>query len=135
MQYAGRALQLRRQIALEDPSSATAALRVAAALNRLSIIYRDWGRSQEAMRLGQEAVESAQAVYRRDPNNIAAAREVVFALSDLARTYHQAGRSERACQFAGQALALSGPVEQSQGAQASLGRMRQLAAGCGAQSR
>jgi tetratricopeptide (TPR) repeat protein len=129
--YAERALQLRRQIAQEDPNSATAALRVAASLNRLSLIYRDWGRSQEAMRLGQEAVELAQSVSKKDPNNVAAAREVVFALSDLARTYHQAGRSERACRLAAQALALSGPAAQGQGVQASLERMRELAAGCG----
>lgn len=62
------------------------ASRLDEALNRLSTISRDSGRSPEAMRLGQEAVESAQAGDQKDPNSVATPREVVFAFPDLART-------------------------------------------------
>lgn len=106
------------------------ASRLDEALNRLSTISRDSGRSPEAMRLGQEAVESAQAGDQKDPNSVAAARGVLFALSDLARSHLQAGQRQRACQLAAQAPALPGPVEQSQGMPASLERMQRLAAGC-----
>jgi len=100
-----KVLALRREVAREDPKSATSALRVVAALDRLGLAYREWGRYPEAIRYGGEALTEARRVRNVDPANAAAEWELVFAMGDLALTYEKAQQKPRACQLAGEAVA------------------------------
>ncbi len=95
-----RGLELRREVAQEDPKSATSALRVVAALDRIGLAYREWGRHPEAIRFGQQALAEAKRVRNLDPANATAAREYVYALGDLALSYQQAGQKPQACTLA-----------------------------------
>ncbi len=99
-----RVLELRLEVAREDPKSATSALRVVAALDRLGLAYREWGRYPEAIRYGGEALAEARRVRSLDPANAAAGWELVFAMGDLALTYEQAKQKPRACQLAREAV-------------------------------
>lgn len=100
-----RGLALRREIAQENPKSATSALRVVAALDRIGLAYREWGRYPEAIRYGQTALAEAKRVRGLDPANVAAEWEYVFALGDLALSYQQSGKKAQACALARETVA------------------------------
>lgn len=130
--YLQRTLELRQEIAREDPRSAVAALRVAAALNRIGLAYREWGRYPEAIRYGSQAVAAAKAVREADPKSAPASRETIFALSDLALTYQKASRMPQACALARETLAVGRLVPVNSSIKSPLEKMRGLAESCAA---
>jgi len=105
VQHLEQVLALRREVASENPKSATSALRVVAALDRMGLAYREWGRYPEAIRYGNEALAEARRVSSSDPANAAARWELGFAMGDLALTYEQAKQKPQACGLAREAVA------------------------------
>ena len=99
-----RSLEIRRKRAAAEPSSANLALRVTAALDRLELAYREWGRYPEAIRAGEEALSSARQILKRDPANSVAARETIYSLVDLAMTYERSGQARRSCDLVAETL-------------------------------
>ncbi len=129
-----RALTMRKEIAAEAKGSATSAMRVAAAKDRLADTYRAAGRFPEAIRLGEEAVSEMRALLARDPANTVFNREFAFAGTDLAFAYQAAGQKGRACAVAKEMLAFAaGPAKGLRPAlNSSLEKTATLVAGCGA---
>jgi tetratricopeptide (TPR) repeat protein len=92
-----RALAMRQEIAAEDPSSVNAAFRVSTAKERLADALREARQYPEAIRLGEEALQSTRKIQQKDPNNVAANREMVYAHLDLALAYTAINNRTRAC--------------------------------------
>ncbi|MBL8292643.1 MAG: serine/threonine protein kinase [Bryobacterales bacterium] len=133
--YLNRTLHLRREISAEDPKNAVAVLRVAAALNRLGLAYREWGRYPEAIRYGREALTIARRVYEADRKHFGASREIVYSLADLAITYQAAGEMPNACQLARETVTLSKQIPVSPQVKPSFDKMSALAEACAPQPR
>ncbi|MCU0229151.1 MAG: protein kinase, partial [Bryobacterales bacterium] len=125
-----RALDLRREIAAEDPQNAVAALRVTSSLNRLGIAYRAWPKAPEAISHGQQALEAATRIWKRDPRNTYAIAEVIFAKSDLALTFQQAGQPRQACSLAREARAMFGLVPDGDPSRSVADKMDKLLEDC-----
>lgn len=130
VRYLERTLELRREMANEDPKNAVAALRVAAALNRMGLAYREWGRYPEAIQYGRESVTAVKTVRKTDAGNLTAGREAIFALSDLALTYEKAGQRNEACKLARETMAVSKEVPVSGQTKPAIERMTRMAAAC-----
>lgn len=126
-----RVLALRREVAGEDSKSATSALRVVAALDRLGLAYREWGRYPEAIRYGREALADARRVRSLDPANAAATWELVFAMGDLALTYEQAKQKPRACGLAREAVAIVRGQQPEARLRPTIEKMTRLLGECG----
>ena len=92
-----RVLAMRQEIAAEDPTSVIGAFRVASGKERLADALRDAKQYPEAIRLGEESLNSTRQIHQKDPNNIAVNREMVYAHLDLALAYTAVNNKTRAC--------------------------------------
>jgi tetratricopeptide (TPR) repeat protein len=135
IRYLRRTLDLRQEMLREDPRNAVAALRVAAALNRIGLAYREWGRYPEAIRYGRESLTAVRTVHQADPKNLTAGRELVFALSDLALTHQKAADMPNACRLARETVSLSKGIPPNAQLKASYEKMTLLAQSCSARPR
>lgn len=128
--YATRAYTLRKEMLDEDPNNAVAAMRTAAALNRMGIINREWGHFPDAVRQGRESLAMIRRLYQADPKNNSVSRELIFALSDLALTHEKAGQKPPACQLAREAISLKTAIPSSTQLKVPYEKMDKLAANC-----
>jgi tetratricopeptide (TPR) repeat protein len=110
-------------------------LRVAAALNRIGIAYREWGRYPDAIRYGSQAVKAARQVHQADSKNATAARELIFALADLARSYEKAAKRPQACELAKETIRLARGIPRNEAIKPSLEKMAVLEESCSAARR
>lgn len=99
-------LEIRRELLAAEPKSSVAALRLAAALDRVGNTLVNVNRPAEGLPMLGEALQQARTVFQRDRENGNAAREVVFALQDLGRAYDRVGDGARACAALGEAQAM-----------------------------
>jgi eukaryotic-like serine/threonine-protein kinase len=130
LSYATRAYTLRKEMLDEDPNNAVAAMRTAAALNRMGIINREWGHFPDAVRQGRESLTIIRRLYQADPKNNSVSRELIYALSDLALTHEKAGQKPPACQLAREAINLKIAIPTSTQLKVPYEKMDKLAANC-----
>jgi tetratricopeptide (TPR) repeat protein len=128
--YATRGYALRKEMLDEDPNNAVAAMRTAAALNRMGIINREWGHFPDAVRQGRESLAIIRRLYQADPKNNSVSRELIYALSDLALTHEKAGQKPPACQLAREAISLKTAIPSSTQLKVPYEKMDKLAANC-----
>ena len=98
-------LEIRREIAAEDPNDTNAQVRLATAFDRLGNTLSNAQQHPEALRQLDTALQLIRKLHTADPANSNTQREFLYTLGDLSEAHGRAGNPAKACAFAKEFLA------------------------------